>query len=341
MRRILAVVGLTIVLGGLPPLTDATARPPSHARGGDKAKAPVVGPVQTLRTYDAELGEQPEGLAVDKRGRIYISMPFIGELRRVDRDGSEHVVAKLPIGNGFGPLGLAVDAPGNIYVGVVTFDPATHGVWRVTPSGSATRLPGSSAIGFPNGVAFGDRGTLYATDSMNGAVWAIPKGGSAELWVQSPLLSGVGGGPLPFPVGANGITYRHRTVYVTNTEKGTVVAIPVQAHRSAGMPSVLVQGPELGGADGIAADVRGNLYVAVIGQSTIVRIPPDGSSITVIADGSDGLDWASSVAFGTSKGKRTTLYAVNFSIGPLFGAPRTHGPALLAFDVGVQGLPQP
>lgn len=341
MRRILAVAGLTIVLGGLPPLTDATARPPSHARGGGKAKPPVVGPVQTLRMYNAEAGEQPEGITVDKRGKIYVSMPFIGQLRRVDRDGSEHLVAPLPTGNGFGPVGLAVDAPGNVYVGVVTFNPETHGIWRVRPSGSATRLPGSSAIGFPNGVAFGDRGTLYATDSINGAVWAIPKGGSAHLWVQDPLLSGVGGGPLPFPIGANGITYRHRTLYVTNTEKGSVLAIPVRPDRSAGTPTVLAQGSALGGADGIAADIRGNLYVAVIAQSTIVRIPPDGRSITVIADGSDGLDWASSVAFGTSKGKRTTLYAVNFSIGPLFGAPRTHGPALLALDVGVRGLPQP
>jgi sugar lactone lactonase YvrE len=308
---------------------------------GAWADKPAVGPVQTLRTYDADANELPEGLAVDKRGRIYLTMPFIGELRRIDPDGTEQVVAHLPTGSGFGPLGLAVDAPGNVYAGVVTFDPATQGVYRVTPSGDIARLPGSEAIGFANGVAFGDGGTLYVADSIAGAVWRIPKGGSAELWVQSPLLAGDDSAPLPFPVGANGITYRHGIVYVTNTELASVVTIPVAADGSAGEPSVLVQDPALGAADGVALDVHGNLYVAVIAQSTIVRIAPDGSDLTVLADGSDGLDYASSVAFGTGRGERTTLYIVNFSTGPFFGDVRTHGPALLSMDVGVPGLPQP
>lgn len=305
------------------------------------ADPPSTGAVETLRTYDADAGELPEGVAVDKRGRIYLTMTFRGELRRVDPDGSEHLVASLPTGGGFGPLGLAVDAPGNVYAAVATFDPATHGVWRVSPSGGAARLPGSEAIGFPNGVAFGDQGTLYITDSMAGAVWRIPKGGAAELWAQSPLLEGDGSAPLPFPLGANGITYRQRTVYVTNTELGSIVTIAVGPKGEAGSPAVLVQDPALGGADGVALDVHGGLYVAVIAQSTIVHVPSDGSGVTILADGSDGLDYASSVAFGTGKGNRTTLYAVNFSVGPFFEAPRTHGPALLALEVGVPGQPQP
>ncbi len=305
------------------------------------ADPPSTGNVETLRTYDPDAFQLPEGLAVDKRGRIYLTMTFLGELRRIDPDGSERIVATLPTGGGFGPLGLAVDAPGNVYAGVVTFDPDTHGVWKVTPSGETTRLPGSQAIAFPNGLAFGDRGTLYVTDSTGGAVWRIPKGGGAELWVQSPLLAGDGSAPLPFPVGANGITFVKNTAYVTNTELASVVAIPVGADGSPGAPVVLAQTAALGGADGVAPDVHGNLYVAVIAQSTIVRVAAGGSEISLVADGSDGLDYTSSVAFGTGLGERTTIYAVNFSVGPFFGDSRTHGPALLAVDAGVPGLPQP
>jgi sugar lactone lactonase YvrE len=214
-------------------------------------------------------------------------------------------------------------------------------VYRVTPSGDASRLPGTEAIGFANGVAFGDRGTLYVTDSMVGKVWRIPKGGTAEEWVQSSLLEGDDSAPLPFPIGANGITYRHRTVYVTNTELGSIVAIPVTPGGSAGTPEVLIQSPALGGADGVALDVRGNLHVAVIAQSTIVKVAPDGSSLEVLADGDDDLDYVSSVAFGSGHGERRTLYAVNFSVGPLFGDVRTSGPRLLAVEAGVPGLPQP
>jgi sugar lactone lactonase YvrE len=304
------------------------------------ARAEDPGAVTVLRTYDADAGQLPEGLAVDKRGRLYLTMPFVGELRRIDPDGTEQVVAHLPTGGGFGPLGLAVDAPGNVYAGVVTFDAATHGVWRVTPSGQTNRLPGSEAIGFPNGVAFGDRGTLYVADSM-GAVWRIPRGGSAELWIRDATLTGDGSAPPPFPIGANGITYRHGIVYVTNTELGSIIKIPVLPDGSPGTPAVLVQSPALGAADGIALDVHGGIYVAVIAQSTIVRVSPDGQVIDVLADGSDGLDFVSSIAFGTGRGERTTLYAVNFSTGPFFGSPRVHPPALLSMDVGVPGLPQP
>ena len=301
----------------------------------------AAGEVVTLRTYDADAFELPEGIAIDKRGRTYVTMPFIGELRRIDTDGTEHLVAHLPTGGGFGPLGLAVDATGDVYAGVVTLDAATQGVYRVTPDGAVERLPGSGAIGFANGLAFGDRGELYVTDSMVGQVWRIPRGGAAEVWAADVLLAGDGSAPLPFPVGANGITYGHRTVYVTNTELGSVVAIPVRPDGSAGPPTDLARDPLLGGADGVALDVHGDLYVAVIAQSQIVRVAGDGSSVAVLADGDDGLDYTSSVAFGTGRGERTTLFAVNFSIGPFFGDVRTHGPALLAMETGVPGLPQP
>jgi hypothetical protein len=38
---------------------------------------------------------------------------------------------------------------------------------------------------------------------------------------------------------------------------------------------------------------------------------------------------------------RSTLYTVNFSVGPFFGGTRTFGPAVLAVDTGALGLPQP
>ena len=84
--------------------------------------------------------------------------------------------------------------------------------------------------------------------------------------------------------------------------------------------------------DGIAFDVHGNVWAAVIAQSTIVRVSPTGE-VTTIATDADGLDWASSIAFG----KNGDLWAVNFAIGPPGGA----GPALLRLDVGTKGQPVP
>jgi sugar lactone lactonase YvrE len=290
--------------------------------------------IEVVVDYDLAAGEQPEGVAVDKRGDVFVSLAPLGQIRKIDRDGSETTLATVvPPNSGFGVLGLAVDAPGNIYAAVATFNPATSGVYKVARDGSFARLPGTGAIAFPNGVTLDKRGNVYVTDTLLGAVWRVPSGGgAAELWFQSPLLLGDGSAGIGVPIGANGIAYRQNAIVVGNTEGARLLRIPIAPDGSAGAATVLAQGPALYFADGIAFDVHGNVWVAVIGQSTIVRVSPSGG-VTTVATAADGLDWASSIAFG----KNDDLWVVNFAIGP----PGGPGPALLRFAAGVHGQPVP
>jgi sugar lactone lactonase YvrE len=236
-------------------------------------------------------------------------------------------------GSGNGPIGMAVDAPGNVYVATATFDPATSGVYKIARDGSFTRLPGTGAIAFPNGVALDKNGDVYVTDTIGGAVWRVPGNGSpATKWFESPLLVGDGSFGLGFPLGANGIAYRQNELVVGNTEKARLVRIPINPDGSAGTASILAEGLALLGVDGITFDVHGNVWACVIAQSTIVSVSPSGG-ITTIATAADGLDWASSLAFG----KNTDLWVVNFAIGP----PGGPGPAVLLLDAGVKGQPLP
>jgi sugar lactone lactonase YvrE len=69
---------------------------------------------------------------------------------------------------------------------------------------------------------------------------------------------------------------------------------------------VLAESPALLEVDGIVVDVSGNVWAAVIAQSTIVRVSPSGV-VTTVATAADGLDWASSIAFG----KNGDLWAVS------------------------------
>lgn len=293
--------------------------------------------VTVVVDYDAGLGELPEGVAVDKTGNVFVSVSPLGRIEKITPGGDRSTYAQVvPPGSGNGPLGLAVDAPGNVYAAVATFNPATSGVYRVARDGSSARLPGTGGVVFPNGLAFDQRGNLYVTDTVVGAVWRIPRGGAAELWFQSPLLEGTGLFGFGVPLGANGIAYRHGTLLVVNTELGSLVQIPILPDGSPGSASVLAQDLLLLGSDGVAFDVHGNAWVAVIAQSAIRTVSPSGS-IATVATAADGLDWASSIAFGTSHGDRKSLYAVNFAIGP----PGGPGPGLLKLDVGVQGEPLP
>jgi sugar lactone lactonase YvrE len=291
--------------------------------------------IEVVVSYNRAAGEQPEGLALNKRGDVFVSLAPLGEIRKIGRDGSESTLATIPLPPGAFPgvLGLAVDAPGNVYAAASAGDPATTGVYRIAKDGSFARLPGTGAIQFPNGVTLDKRGNLYVTDTTAGAVWRVPaRGGTAELWFQSPLLEGDNSAGFGFPIGANGIAFRHNTIVVGNSEGARLVNIPIEPDGSAGEETILAEGPALYGADGIAFDVHGNVWVAVIIQSKIVRVAPSGS-IETIATAADGLDFTSSIAFG----KHGEAWAVNFAIGP----PGGPGPALLRFDAGVKGQPVP
>ena len=303
------------------------------------ATASASNGLEVVTSFNPDAGQFPEGLAVDKTGNMYVSFTPIGKILQIAPDGERSLVATLPTGGGFGPTGLAVDAPGTLYAAVVTDSQATRGVYRIGRGGTVVRLPGSSAIMFANGLAFDKRGNLYVTDSSRGAVWRFERGsGAAELWAQSPLLAGTGAFGLGFPLGANGIAYRHGDLFVTNTEGAQLVRIPVRPDGSAGTARVVVQDASLFGADGLALDVHGNFFVAVSGQSTLLRIGAGGGAVTTLATAADGLDFDSSLAFCTGRGDRKALFLVNFA---LFDPPATAQPALLRLEVGVPGMPLP
>jgi sugar lactone lactonase YvrE len=318
MRR--AVISLIVTLFVLPVAASASS------------------PLETLVTFNPAAGEFPEGVAIDKTGNIYMSVTPLGQIRTFAPDGSQSLLTTLPATGVFGPTGLAVDSPGNVYAADVTFDPATRGVYRIARDGTSVRLPGTGGIQFANGLAFDQRGNLYVTDSILGAVWRIPRGGTAEIWAQGQLLAGNGSFGFGFPIGANGIAYRNGDMFVANTEGAKIVRIPVQPNGAAGTPQMVVQGSALFGADGLALDVHGNLFVAVSGQSTLLRVGATDGQIATLATGADGLDGDSSLAFGTGRGDREALFLANFAF---FGPPATAHPALLKFQAGVPGMPLP
>jgi sugar lactone lactonase YvrE len=290
--------------------------------------------VSVVVDYDPALGQLPEGVAVDKRGDVFTSLSPLGQVWKLSREGTQSLLAQVvPPGAGSGVVGLAVDAPGNVYVAAATLDPATSGVYKIARDGSFARLPGTGAITFPNGIALDKRGNVYVTDTIGGSVWRVPASGEpATEWFESPLLLGDGSFGFGFPLGANGIAYRQNEIVVGNTEAGRLISVLINPDGSAGSASILAEDLALLAVDGITFDVHGNVWACVIAQSTIVQVSPTGA-ITTVATAADGLDWASSLAFG----KHGDLWVVNFGIGP----PGGPGPALLRLAVDAEGQPLP
>jgi sugar lactone lactonase YvrE len=301
--------------------------------------------VEVVRDYG--VGELPEGIAFDKMGNMYVSIQSKGEIWKIRPNGAESLLFSVPTAAAFG---LAVDACGNVYA---TFALGTsgNGVYRITKDGDGKLLPGTEKILWANALAFDKRGSLYITDTWDGAIWRVTPGGSARLWLQHDLLEGleltdpgkVQGFP---PVGANGIGYWHGDLYVANTEKGLLIRVPILKYGKAGVPQVVagdvgkIGGPDgmLYGLDGITLDVFGNVYGALVLQNKLVKINPDNGKVEVLLTDKDGLSNPASLAFGTGKHYRKTIFFTNFSlIDPTFGK----GPAVLKFNVCVPGLPLP
>lgn len=333
------VLGVALVLMGLV-LTAAVVIPAVAGEG-----------VVVVAAFDAAAQELPEGLTIDKKGNIYVTMGFPdwwapgdGRIRKISTDGTETDLAFFA--DGQGPAGIVVNARGDVYFARPNqLDPTDNGVYRLYDDGSVERLPGSENIIIANGMAFDKHGDLFVSDSILGAIWHIPVDGSgpAEVWSFDPLLLGGCG-----DVGANGVALWEDNIYVANTLRGLLVSIPIQEDGSAGVPELIAGDnsnecgfDELYGLDGIALDVHGMVYALSVIQNTLIRIDPADGTYEVLLTGEDGLFNPASIAFGTGKGDRKSVFISNFALFDFAEPPASLGPAVLKFDVGVPGLPLP
>ena len=306
------------------------------------------GQLEAVKYFNPEMGELPEGITIDKAGNMYISLgpPFFagggyGAVWKLSPDGTETTaLAEYP--DGPAPAGLAVDAPGNVYFALPEPGNANAGVYRLTSDGDPERLPGTENIIVPNGLALDKQGNLFVSDSALGVVWRIPSDGSApaEIWLQHELVAGC----TPEDFGANGVAFWKGDLYVANTGRGALVHVPILTGGSPGEPSIVAGNidcePEgLFGMDGIALDVHGNVYALLVLQNKLVRIDPTDGTFTVLLTEEDGLWNPASIAFGTGKGERESIFITNYAVIP--PGSDTFGPAVLKYDVGVPGLPLP
>ena len=306
------------------------------------------GQPEMLIAFNAAQLELPEGISIDKPGNLYVSLGppgFVGggygALWKISPDGSE-VTELVEYPAGPAPAGMVVDASGNVYFALPDPDGTMGGVYHVSDDGSIHRLPGTEQMIVPNGLAFDKQGNLFVSDSALGIIWRIPSGGAspAEVWLQDELVAGC----TPADFGANGIAFWKGDLLVANTGRGALVHVPVMPDGSPGEPTLVAGNldcaPEgLFGMDGIALDVHGNVYALLVLQNKLVRINPDDGSYTVLLTDEDGLWHPASIAFGTGKGSRESIFITNYAVIP--PGSDLFGPAVLEYHVGEPGLPLP
>jgi sugar lactone lactonase YvrE len=168
---------------------------PGFSGDGGPATSAMIGP--------------PRGLAVDSAGNLYIADWSNLRIRKVDTNGiittvagSGKSTALAPLGDGGpatsaalgGPVGVAVDSAGNLYIADTGLGPSFSGIsWvrKVDTSGTITTVAGGGGFGFsgdggpatsaflsgPNGLAVDGAGNLYIADSGNFRVRMVDSNG--------------------------------------------------------------------------------------------------------------------------------------------------------------------
>ena len=293
-----------------------SASPDSSVDGGDGGSEASA--VTYITHFDAGAGQLPEGLWIlGDADTPILGLAPLAVLDTIGPDGSVTPFGSIgdagTASNSF-TLGINTDTAGSVYVGVGvgTTPDAGHvpapGVYKFAADGGAGTLFSSAAgMNFPNGLDF--VGTqLFVADS-DGVVYSIAPNGTATAWSSDPLLAAdqtACDGGVPLAIGANGIVHDSTNFYVTNTDHGRVVKIPMQADGGAGAATAIVDNCALAGADGLVLDSTSNsLIVAVNVKNEIVRVSMTGQ-ITVLASGAP-LNSPASVLIDSKSGARRLL----------------------------------
>lgn len=282
-------------------------------------QAPTVSILVDLDPASVERTVIIESITADRNGMLYVADRVSGNVMRVDPKAPKPVVVGRVAArqvNGkdtpANPGGMAFNAQGDLLIATGAFaevvrlraadlDPARPGVAQTFITG----VPGA------NGIVFDRQGRLYISGGASGTVFrAGPDGGAAQPVASLERFTRtLPDGRTQQSIVANGLAFDPAGVlYVADTARGAVWRVAFDAEGRAQRPALWVQHPSLDGADGLAFDARGHLWVTSNEINALVRISPAGEPTTVARNGAAGpLEFPAAMVFVGDAG-----YVANF-----------------------------
>lgn len=266
----------------------------------------------------------PWAVAVDATGNVYISDGGNNRVRKVNTsaiistiagngvqgysgDGAAATLAQLS-----SPVGIAIDAMGNIYVA----DAFNNRIRKVNTSGIISTLAGTGLIGYsgdgaaatlaqlnyPTGVAVDAAGNVYINDQGNHCIRKVNTssiistiagtgvggysgdGGNAMLamlWTPTGIAADAAGNLYI----ADGVNNQRIRKINTSGIITTIAGTGVQGYFGDGAVATLAQ---LNNPTGVAVDTGGNVYIADFDNNRIRKIDTGGIISTIAGTGVQG-----------------------------------------------------
>jgi sugar lactone lactonase YvrE len=305
----------------------------------------------------------PSGLALDRQGNLYVADTANHAIRKITTNGTVSTLAGSGIagsadGKGAlaqfnGPVGVAVDAEGVVYVA----DTYNDRIRRIAPDGTVTTLAGGTLPGFvdgkgeaaqfdtPTGIAVNKDGVVFVADARNQALRRVGADGTVTTIAMAPEdeRNAVLRRPVALAATHDGYLYvatntRGRVLQVTPT--GELAPLTDADH--APNPAVGFEGNvQLFGPRGIAVSPDGTVVVADAVAQRVVRLSAQAAASPAqpAADGAhvDGpIKAANAAAITAGSGAATNQAA---AVAEARGAAGSKQRAMMPWPVAPQGEP--
>ncbi len=257
------------------------------------AASPPLSDSMITTHFDLATGQTPENLVARPNGSTDVTLVGSRQIANIGRDGQIRVLATMPLPADGGvntplagtaaPTGITRASDGTIFVAYAAGDSSLTGLWSFKPGTPPRRISALPAASFPNGIALDESSdTVYIADSALGTVWQVPReGGAAQVWSTGPGLE------RSAFAGANGLKVHLGAVWVSNTDAGTLLRIPVGQDGSAGQAEQHAAG--LTGIDDFAFTGRGEEILAALFMPNQVILVDRFGETTTVLDATDGL----------------------------------------------------
>ena len=264
---------------------------------------PTPGPALSSKMDD------PNAIAVDASGNVYIADGGNNEVEKVTPGGTLSIIAGtgtsgLPTAGPAtsselnGPDGVAVDSSGNVYIA----DTGNNVVEKVTPGGTLSIIAGTtsnSVIFYPEGVAVDSSGNVYIADTGNNVVEKVTPGGTLSTIAGTGASGAPSAGsavtsklsrPQDVSVDSSG------NVYIADTGNNVVEKVTsggtlsiIAGTGASGVPTPgTATAQKLNAPGGVALDSSGSVYIADTSNNLIEKVTPQGMLSIVAGNGSQG-----------------------------------------------------